>query len=226
VAKQARSAGTEKRVQRLRETVQGQTLIMGVERMDYTKGILERLKGMEHLLRMNSQLHGKVTLFQLVTPSREGIAAYREKKREIDEVVGRINGRFSTDVWTPVHYLYRSFAPSRLIVYYRAADIALVTPLRDGLNLVAKEYVASRVDQDGVLILSEFAGVTCQLPEALIVNPYDVEDMAGSIEEALHMPREEQRRRVAIMQGRIKAESISWWMDEFLNLMAGIHRRV
>lgn len=222
VEKQARARTTEQRMQRLRESVKGQTVILGVERMDYTKGILERLRGVEHLLKLHPELHGKVAFIQIVTPSREGVEAYREKKREIDEIVGRINGRFSNDLWTPVHYLYRSFAPSRLMVYYRAADVALVTPLRDGLNLVAKEYVASRIHQDGVLILSEFAGVTCQLPEALTVNPYDVDDMAEAIAQALLMPRDEQRRRIQAMQKRIKDASIGWWMNEFIKLMAQI----
>lgn len=222
VEKMARTPALERRVQKLRDLERGRKIILGVERMDYTKGILERLRGFEHLLKMRPELHDKVTLFQIVTPSREGVAAYREKKREIDEIVGRINGKFSNDLWTPLHYLYRSFPPSRLAVYYRVADVALVTPLRDGLNLVAKEYVASRVHQDGVLILSEFAGVTCQLPEALAVNPYDMEEMAYVIDQALQMPREEQRRRMQAMQTRIKAESISWWMNEFLRLMGEI----
>ncbi len=220
--KQARARVVERRVQRLRDTVGRQALMLGVERMDYTKGILERLRGYEYLLQTEHQWRDKVTFFQIVTPSREGVSAYREKKREIDEIVGRINGKFSNDLWVPVHYIYRSFAPTRLAVYYRAADIALVTPLRDGLNLVAKEYVASRLHQDGVLILSEFAGVTCQLPEALICNPYDVQDMARVIAEALQMPPEEQRRRMTAMQARLKKESISWWMQEFLDRMANI----
>lgn len=220
--KLARSRVVERRVQRLRETVGRQALMLGVERMDYTKGILERLRGYEYLLQTEHQWRDKVTFFQIVTPSREGVSAYREKKREIDEIVGRINGKFSNDLWVPVHYIYRAFAPTRLAVYYRAADIALVTPLRDGLNLVAKEYVASRLHQDGVLILSEFAGVTCQLPEALICNPYDVQDMARVIAEALTMPPEEQRRRITRMQARLRKESIAWWMQEFLNRMANI----
>ncbi|MBI4786222.1 MAG: trehalose-6-phosphate synthase [Chloroflexi bacterium] len=222
IDRQARQPRVERRMERLRESLRGQTLILGVERMDYTKGILERLRGMEHLLKTKPEIHGKVTLIQIVTPSREGVAAYREKKREIDEIVGRINGRFSNDLWTPIHYLYRAFTPSRLVVYYRAADIALVTPLRDGLNLIAKEYVAARIHQDGVLILSEFAGVTCQLPEALSVNPYDIEDMAAVIEQALVMPKEEQRRRIQAMQARIKAENVTWWMNAFLDKMANL----
>ncbi len=220
--KQARARVVERRVQRLRDSVGKQALMLGVERMDYTKGILERLRGFEYLLKTEHQWRDKVSFFQIVTPSREGVAAYREKKREIDEIVGRINGTFSNDLWVPVHYIYRSFAPARLAVYYRAADIALVTPLRDGLNLVAKEYVASRVHQDGVLILSEFAGVTCQLPEALICNPYDVQDMAHVISEALKMSPEEQRHRMIAMQARLKKASITWWMKEFLDRMSNI----
>lgn len=222
VEKQARTRAVERRVQRLRETMPNQALMLGVERMDYTKGVLERLRGFEYLLQSEPQWREKVTFFQIVTPSREGIAAYREKKREVDEIVGRINGKFSNDLWVPLHYIYRSFGPARLAVYFRAADVALVTPLRDGLNLVAKEYVASRVRQDGVLILSEFAGVTGQLPEALIVNPYDVQDMARAIVESLKMPPEEQRRRMSAMQARLKTEGISWWMQEFLDRMANI----
>lgn len=226
VEKQARATRTEKRAEHLRETMRGQVLTLGVERMDYTKGIVERLRGMELLLETKSDLRGKVTLIQIVTPSREeGVEAYREKKREIDEVVGRINGKFSNDVWTPVRYIYRAFNPARLVVYYRAADIALVTPLRDGLNLVAKEYVASRVNHDGVLILSEFAGAICQLPEALPVNPYSDEDMAAAIERALRMPKEEQRRRMQAMQSRLQTEGITWWAEEFLDRMAQAHHR-
>jgi trehalose 6-phosphate synthase len=219
VEREARSPLVARRVKRLRETLRGQKIILGVERIDYTKGILERLRGMERLLELKPELHGKVALFQIVTPSREGIEAYREKKREIDEIVGRINGRFSNDLWTPVHYLYRSFSPQRLMVYYRAADIALVTPLRDGLNLVAKEYVASRFEADGVLILSEFAGVAQQLPEAVLVNPYDVDDMARALEQALAMPKEEQQRRMQVMQKRLRSQGIDWWTEEFLSRM-------
>lgn len=219
VDKEARSRRTENHIRQLLDTLRGQALIVGVERMDYTKGVLERLRGMERLLELHPEWHGKVTLFQIVTPSRETLEAYRAKKREVDEIVGRVNGRFSTDVWTPIRYLYRSFSPSQLIVYYRAADIALVTPLRDGLNLVAKEYVASRIHQDGTLILSEFAGVRFQLPEALMVNPFSVDDIANVLQQALTMPKEEQRRRMQDMQARIKLQDIKWWAQEFLEQM-------
>ncbi len=226
IEREAKSERVVKRTEHLRETLRDQVIALGVERLDYTKGIVERLRGMERLLESNYELRGKVTLIQIVTPSREeGVEAYREKKREIDELVGRLNGKFSNDLWVPIHYLYRSFNPSRLAVYYCAADIALVTPLRDGLNLVAKEYVASRVNQDGVLILSEFAGVTSQLPEALLVNPYSDEDMATGIERALRMTKEEQRRRMQPMQNRLREEGISWWTQEFLDRMAAVNYR-
>ena len=217
VAKQARSAITEKRVRSLRKTLNGQKVILGVERMDYTKGIVERLLAMESLLEHHPELRGTITLVQLVTPSRADVEAYRQRKREIDEIVGRINGRFSDGIWVPIRYQYRSFSPSELVAYYRAADVALVTPLRDGLNLVAKEYVASRTQADGVLILSEFAGVARQLPEALLVNPYSIEDMADAIMHALQMPKEQQRKGMETMQQRIRVEDITWWAEAFLN---------
>lgn len=222
VERVAHSKRTEERLKRLRDTFHGQKLILGLERMDYTKGILERLRGMELLLEQRPELHGRVTLIQIVTPSRTEVDAYRQRKREIDEIVGRINGRFSSDFWIPVRYLYRSISPTEVIVYYRAADIALVTPLRDGLNLVAKEYVASRVDGEGVLILSEFAGAARQLSEALLVNPYSTEEMAAALAQALMMPAEEQRRQMSAMQERVKQQDISWWAKEFLDYMVRI----
>ena len=155
---------------------------------------------------------------QIVTPSRDGVEAYRQKKREIDEMVGRVNGRHSDGIWNPIQYQYRSFSPAELVAYYRAADVALVTPLRDGLNLVAKEYVASRIDVDGVVILSEFAGVAEQLPEATLTNPYSPEQLASALQQALTMSQAEQKERMSAMQSRIKAQDINWWLNEFVNL--------
>ncbi|MBI5290667.1 MAG: trehalose-6-phosphate synthase [Chloroflexi bacterium] len=213
---EARLPRTEARVQRLREAIGAGTLIVGVERMDYTKGIVERLRGIEYLLEQHPVWRGKFSLIQIVTPSRLEVEAYRLKKREIDETVGRINGRFSDDIWIPIRYLHRAFSPSELIAYFRSADIALVTPLRDGLNLVAKEYAAARIHEDGVVILSEFAGVAYQLPEALITNPYSQEDVATAIAQALRMPKPEQHWRMEAMRNRVKAEDITWWSREFL----------
>jgi trehalose 6-phosphate synthase/phosphatase len=212
----ARSSQTEARIQQLYSALREGTLIVGVERMDYTKGIVERLRGVEYLLDQQPAWRGKFSLIQIVTPSRDGVESYRQKKREIDEMVGRVNGRFSDGIWIPVRYLYRSFSPAELIAYFRAADIALVTPLRDGLNLVAKEYVAARIHDDGVVVLSEFAGVSNQLPEAIITNPYSQEDVAGAIAQAMRMPKAEQFRRMTAMRENVKTQDLQWWIDGFL----------
>jgi trehalose 6-phosphate synthase/phosphatase len=213
----ARSSHTEARIQQLRKALTEDTLIIGVERMDYTKGIVERLRGVEYLLDQQPEWRGRFSLIQIVTPSRDGVESYRQKKREIDEMVGRVNGRFSDGVWIPVRYIYHSFSPSELIAYYRASDIALITPLRDGLNMVAKEYVAARIHNDGAVVLSEFAGVAAQLPEAIITNPYSQEDVAGAIAKALQMPKAEQHRRMSAMRENVRTQDIRWWAEAFLS---------
>ncbi len=215
----ARLPRTEARVQTLRHALVEDTLIIGVERMDYTKGIVERLRGLEHFLEHQPEWRGKFSLIQIVTPSREGVEAYRRKKREIDEMVGRVNGRFSDGIWIPIRYQHRSYSPVELVAYYRAADIALVTPLRDGLNLIAKEYVASRINEDGAIILSEFAGVANQLPEAIITNPYSQEDVASAILQALQMPKTEQQERMRTMRSRVATQDVTWWIKEFLSFL-------
>jgi trehalose 6-phosphate synthase len=216
VDRDVRSSRTQTQATVLRQSVGDQSIVLGVERMDYTKGIAERIRGVERLLENQPSLTGRFCLIQIVTPSRTEVEAYQLKKREIDEAVGRVNGRFSDGVWSPVRYLYRAVSFTELLAYYRAADISLVTPLRDGLNLVAKEYVASRINCDGVLILSEFAGAARQLPEALLTNPYSSEDMANALERALRMSAEEQQRRMAPMRRRVAAQDIRWWAREFL----------
>ncbi|MCC7362593.1 MAG: trehalose-6-phosphate synthase [Anaerolineales bacterium] len=217
IARTAASPPAQKRAQEWRAAIGQHPIVLGVERMDYTKGILERLNAMEVLLERRPDWHGKVTLIQIVTPSRTEVPTYQQKKREVDEAVGRINGRFSDGVWSPIRYFCRSFSIDELIALYRTAEVALVTPLRDGLNLVAKEYVAARLNNDGVLVLSEFAGAAQQLPEAVLVNPYSIDDMATAIEGALTMPIDEQRRRMEAMRARIQAQDIDWWAQEFLN---------
>jgi trehalose 6-phosphate synthase/phosphatase len=218
----ARQPRTQERVRELRSAFPHQTVLLGVERMDYTKGIPERLRAMENLLERKPEHRGAVTLIQIVTPSREFVSAYQQKKREIDEIVGRINGRFSSDLWIPIRYLYRSFSLNELVAYYCLSDIALITPLRDGLNLVAKEFIASRLRGDGALILSEFAGVVKQLPEAILVNPYSEEEMSAAIDCAIRLPLEEQQKRMRTMQNRIRAQDFSWWTEEFLQAMEKI----
>jgi trehalose 6-phosphate synthase len=217
VDRYARSARTEQGVMRLKQDVGKYRLVLGVERMDYTKGILERMLAVERLLEQRPELAGAFSVVQIVTPSRTEVEAYRHRKRQIDEAVGRINGRFTDGAWTPIRYLYRAVSFPELIAFYRAADVALVTPLRDGLNLVAKEYVAARIHEDGVLILSEFAGAAQQLPESLLTNPYSSDEMAHALDAALRMPEDEQRLRMKPMRARVAAQDMLWWAREFLS---------
>ena len=161
-------------------------------------------------------MHGKVALVQVVVPSREDIPRYSELKAEIQRTVSEINGHFGEPGWTPIHYIHRSLDRAELLAYYRAAEVALVTPLKDGMNLVSKEYCASHVNDDGVLILSEFAGAAFQLRQgALLVNPYHIRAVADAIRVALEMPLEEQRRRMRKLRARVRKEDIYHWRDSF-----------
>jgi trehalose-6-phosphate synthase len=201
----------------LDEQYAGRKLILGVERLDYTKGIPQKLEAFGKLLEESPELRGKATLFQIVVPSREEIPGYRDHREAIERLVGRINGTFTSSGWVPIHYIYRSLEGPRLPAYYRAADVAFVTPLKDGMNLVAKEYCASRVSGDGVLVLSEFAGAAAELQKgALLVNPYDVEGVAATLRRALEMPGSEQRRRMQGLRRSIREHDLYHWLDAFL----------
>src|SRR5438309_2705212 len=201
--------------------------ILGVDRLDYTTGIHERLLAVERLLERHPGLRRRITFTQVMVPSRERVAEYGELKREIDEAVGRINGRFSERGWSPIRYLVRSLPPAELVALYRQADVALVTPLRDGMNLVAKEYVAAQLDDDGVLILSEMAGAADELQEALLVNPFDVDEVADALHRALQMPRDERRARMSALRHRVRANDVRAWVDRFLDASerAGLRAR-
>ena len=162
-----------------RESLRNRQIILGVDRLDYTKGIPNRLMAFRNALQRFPELRQKVTLVQQVVPSREDIPQYHNLRLEIEHLVSAINGEFTEPGWVPVHYIFRSLKLPELLAYYRAADVALVTPLKDGMNLVSKEYCAAKVDEDGVVILSEFAGAAAQLQRgALLVNPHDVEAIA------------------------------------------------
>ncbi|MEW5851425.1 MAG: bifunctional alpha,alpha-trehalose-phosphate synthase (UDP-forming)/trehalose-phosphatase [Myxococcota bacterium] len=191
-------------------------IILGVDRLDYTKGIPRRLMAIDRLLERNTSLHGRVRMIQVAVPSREKVPAYEDFHRQVNELVGRINSRHGTASWVPVHYLYRSVSREELVAMYVAADIMLVTPLRDGMNLVAKEYVASRTNDDGVLILSEFAGAAEELGEAVLVNPYDVAGVAGAIQRALDMSSDERVRRMRALRDRVRRFDIHHWASSFL----------
>jgi len=208
-----RQPQTSHRAEKIRRDLHCEVMALGVERLDYTKGILERLWAVERFLELYSEFRRRFVLVQIAVPSRTRVEEYKRLKREIDETVGRINGRFSEVGWTPVRYLYRGIPHEELIAYYLAADLALVTPLRDGLNLAAKEYVA--VKENGALILSEFAGAAVELPQALLVNPFNTEEVAQTIHRALHMTDGERRSRIAEMRDRVKTHDIHWWRKSF-----------
>jgi trehalose 6-phosphate synthase len=215
--KGAKSETVEKKGQRLRVTFPGCQLILGSDRLDYSKGIPERLRAFRTAVELYPELRGRVVLIQIVVPSRVEIPRYHEFKNRIDRLVGDINGRFSTSTWLPVQYHFRSLDRDDLLAHYRACDIAFVTPLKDGMNLVAKEYCACRIEEDGVLILSQFAGAAEQLkPDAVLVNPYDVEQMAEAIVNAFRMNEAERIARMKRMRRVVREENVFWWVDSFL----------
>ena len=198
----------------------GERMVLGLDRLDYTKGIPERIRSFERLLELHPEHRGTITLLQLAVPSRSQVAEYRELKREIDELVGRVNGRFATSRWSPIRYLFRSINNQELASLYRDADVALVTPLRDGMNLVAKEFVASQVGDPGVLILSRMAGAAETMREALLVNPYNIDETAEAIHRAITMDEHERSSRIAALRKREARDDISSWVDSFLDAAA------
>jgi trehalose 6-phosphate synthase/phosphatase len=200
-------------------------LLVGVDRLDYTKGIPRRLLSYERMLQTHPDLRERVRLVQVAVPSRTGVEAYQEYRSLVDGMVGRINGDFATPRWVPVHYIFRGLSERELVALYRAADVMLVTPLRDGMNLVAKEFVASRTDGDGVLVLSEFAGAAWELPEAIQVNPYDVEGTAESCYRALMMPPEERRTRLEPLRVRVSNYDVHRWATTFLEQLESATRK-
>ncbi|MCP3900764.1 MAG: trehalose-6-phosphate synthase, partial [Desulfobacteraceae bacterium] len=203
---------------KIREKAPEAKILLGVDRLDYTKGILEKLKAFKMFLTDYPELHKKVRLIQLVVPSRREITAYADLKYKIEQLVGEINGVFGTDDWLPVLYMFRSLDREETIALYRACDIAFITPLKDGMNLVAKEYCACNIDEKGVLILSEFAGAAQQFhQEAILVNPYDIEGSSRAIYKAFNMSLEEKNQRMRNLRESIKQKDVFWWVNSFLN---------
>lgn len=194
----------------------GMKLLLGVDRLDYSKGLPRRFLAIERLLEIDPALEGRFRFVQVAVPSRTNVESYAQFRRLLDEMVGRINGRFSTTDWSPIQYLYRSISAEELVALYRAADVMVVTPLRDGMNLVAKEYVACRVNDDGVLVLSEFAGAAWELGEAMHVNPYNVHQTALALRQAILMPPDEQRARMVPLRRRIREADVHAWVRGFV----------
>ncbi len=191
--------------------------ILSVDRLDYTKGIPERLRAVEAFFDRYPEYRGRVVFVQLCVPSRTAVPEYKELKRQVDEAVGSINGRFSDRGWAPIRYLYRSFNQDELVSLYRSARVGLINPLRDGMNLVAKEYVAAQIEGRGVLILSEMAGAAEELKEAVQVNPYDVDQVVSAIHRALVMPEAERRSRMLALRHRVSVADVQSWVERFVS---------
>ena len=222
-ARDAVAPGVERCLRGLRRQFAGRRVLVGVDRLDYTKGILERLRAVELLLEVRPELRREIAVVQVAVPSRGDVREYRDLRREVEALVGRINGRFTEpgrDV--PVHYLFRGVRRDRLLAYYRLADVCLVTSLRDGMNLVAKEFVVAQnaAGGAGALVLSEFTGAAEELREAIPCNPFDVEGLAGSIELALELDEDDRRRRIETMGRSVHDHDVFWWVDQELRTLA------
>lgn len=216
-ARGAASKAVADRAWYLREKLPNRQIILGIDRLDYTKGIPERLLAFRNALERFNDMHGKATLVLIVVPSRQEVQEYSWLKRDIERMVGEINGIFTRPGWVPVHYMYRSLTREELLSYYRTSEISLITPLKDGMNLVAKEYCACTLEENGVVILSEFAGAASQMQkDALLVNPYDIEGVANAIHEAFVMPREERIARMKRLREKIRKNDVFKWVDSFL----------
>ncbi|HHS50314.1 MAG TPA: trehalose-6-phosphate synthase [candidate division Zixibacteria bacterium] len=214
--KAARSQQVADRAWYLHEKYPERKIILGVDRLDYTKGIIQRLKAFENAIERFPELRGKVSFVQVVVPSRINVPEYFELKQEIERLTSEINGRFTTSGWVPIHYVFRSLDRDDLVALYRTAEIALVTPLKDGMNLVAKEYCASNIEEDGVLILSEFAGAAPEFKDhALLVNPHDIVGVADAIYQAFTMDIEERRARMKPLREIVRENDVFYWVDSF-----------
>lgn len=209
-------------VEKLRLSHIEKKMMLSVDRLDYSKGILNRLKGFSSFLKNHEEYRGKISLNMIIVPSRDSVESYADLKTKVDQTIGAINGEYSDLDWTPVKYFYHSFDFKELVAMYHVADIALVTPLRDGMNLVAKEYVASKRDNPGVLILSEMAGASIELMDAVIINPNEIQEIEDSILLALEMPEEEQKKRIERMQAVVSKQTIDKWTGDYLKQLQSI----
>jgi trehalose 6-phosphate synthase/phosphatase len=198
----------------------GRRVLLAVDRLDYTKGIPERLRAYAQLLLSSSELREKVVLIQIAVPTREGIDTYQELRTEVNRLVGEINGKLGTPNWTPLVYINRSIERAELAALYKLADVCWVGSLRDGMNLVAKEYVACKAEGDGVLVLSEFAGAAAEMGEALLINPFNEERTASTIERALALDEDERRQRMKALHARVLRNNVFWWGDRFLTSLS------
>lgn len=219
----AKSARVQREVQQILSENAGRKLLVGVDRLDYIKGIPRRLLSVEKLLVDHPELRGKIRLVQVIVPSRTKVESYARYRRQIDEIVGRINGAYATVNNVPIHHMHQSIPEAQMVALYCAADVMLVTSTRDGMNLVAKEFVASRIDEDGVLVLSELVGAAAELGEAIQINPYDLAGTAEAIYRSLEMPREERRTRMRALRKRVLTYTTRGWAEGFTSEVLEVH---
>jgi trehalose 6-phosphate synthase/phosphatase len=218
-ANHAASHDVEVDANKLRRELSNNFMLLGVDRMDYTKGIPERLKAFRILLRRYPELRHRITFILIVVPSREDIKEYKALRREVELLVSQINGEFTEAGWVPIHYIHRNLSRKQLLSYYRAADIGLITSLKDGMNLVAKEFCAAQIDEQGVVIVSEFAGAAAELRHgALVVNPNDLAGVAEAIHQACVMPVEEKRARMKLLRDVVRTYNVQGWAESFLEM--------
>ena len=219
--KQGKSEKTElkRQLEVHKESAHDSKLILSIDRLDYTKGVINRIKAFDLFLTKYPEFLERVRLVMLTVPSRSNVPNYQKLKKETDEIVGRVNGKYATVNWTPIWYYYRTMDFDDLVDLYMTSDIAMITPLRDGMNLVAKEFVATRINGDGVLILSEMAGASKELHQAVLVNPFDLNAMADAIHQSILMPVEEQKKRSIEMQKRLSRYTVSYWAQEFMTAL-------
>lgn len=211
-----------KEIDAIREKVKGSKIILSVDRLDYTKGILQRLESFDLFLEKNPEYKKKVTLILVAVPSRTRVEQYELLKEQLDKLIGRINGKYGTIDWMPIWYMYRSLPLHNLIALYNAADFTLATPLRDGMNLIAKEFIAAKTDGKGVLILSEMAGAAKELGEAITVNPNDREEIARALKKALTMPVKEQMERNRVLRERLRRYNVVKWAKDFMETLYSV----
>jgi trehalose 6-phosphate synthase len=206
----------KRRAKELRASLGERRLVLSVDRLDYTKGIIHRLRAIERFFELFPDRRGRVSMLQISAPTRTRMAEYGRARREVEALVGHVNGRFGEPDWVPVRYIFRAFTQRELASFYREADVGLVTPLRDGMSLVAKEFVASQVADPGVLVLSKFAGAAAELDQALLVNPHDADGMARALARALDMPLAERIARQSALLARVREGTAAKWGDGFL----------
>ena len=217
----ARSEAAQESLGRIRRSLVGRALIVGVDRLDYAKGLEERFLGYERLLVDHPEMRNRVVFLQIAPPSRASIDSYQRIRASLEQLTGRINGAYAALDWVPVRYVNQGYPHDTLAGVYRASRVGLVTPLRDGMNLVAKEYVAAQdPDDPGVLILSRFAGAAEQMKDALLVNPYSAEEIGDALKQALEMPLAERQERWQSMMAQIREQNVFWWLDTFHEALA------